>query len=129
MSKLRKPCDNCPWRVDAPRGHWANDHFESIYRNCQDDGQSIMLCHKASAVAPAERIEHVCQGWLRVIRDEAIGVRIALMRGYVTEAEMLDTKGPELFGSFKEMLEANKIRLPKRNRYKPHRRRSDRVRR
>lgn len=115
MAKLRRPCEDCPWRVDAPREHWAPDHFESIFQNCQDDGDRIMLCHKSAALPAHERKRLICQGWLRVIGTRAIGVRIALIFGDVTEEEMLDKDGPELFQTFEAMLRANKIKLPKRN--------------
>jgi hypothetical protein len=29
-TKLRRPCTNCPWRVDAPRDYWDPQHFVSI---------------------------------------------------------------------------------------------------
>lgn len=113
--KLRRACENCPWRVDAPREHWDPSHFESIYQNCQDDGIHMMLCHKSAKVADEQTI--VCQGWVRVMGFEAVGVRIAALQGLVTEEEISDTDGPELFESFDEMMKANRIRQVKRNRW------------
>lgn len=45
---MRKPCANCPWRLDAPPGYWDPTHFTSIWRNCQDDGAEPMGCHKST---------------------------------------------------------------------------------
>jgi len=109
-TKLRRPCENCPWRVDAPRGYWAPDHFESIWENCQDDGMHVMGCHKSSSANFLP-----CQGWIRVMGFGSIGVRLLAMQGKITAAEVEDDKGPALFKTFAAMLRANKIRLPKRN--------------
>lgn len=119
--KLRKPCDNCPWRIDAPRGHWADDHFESIAVNCRDDGQHVMLCHKAVNMpgGAANPEAPICQGWVRVIGFDAVGVRIAALRGRVTSNEVNDVSPPRLFKSFEAMLRANGIKVPKRNRWTP----------
>ena len=113
---MRKPCENCPWRVDAPREYWDSQHFRDIWQNCQDDGLHIMQCHK-SATAP-ETI--VCQGWLRVMKTDAVGVRIALMRGQATLEEMNDAS-TALFTSFEEVMAANNVELPPRNKFNPER--------
>jgi hypothetical protein len=118
-SKLRRPCDNCPWRVDAPRGYWDPQHFVDIWRNCQDDGTNVMLCHKSNALSEDRRSEIPCQGWIRVMGFDAIGVRILVMRGQATLEEVDDKDGPALFPTFAAMMRANKIRLPRRSRATP----------
>jgi hypothetical protein len=145
-TKLRRPCANCPWRVDAPREYWDPQHFVDIWRNCQDDGPHIMLCHfqpalsrllsrkaiakrKPSSGQPLEttpndlpqeaRGEIPCQGWIRVMGFDAIGVRILAMRGQITFEEIEDRAGPKLFSSFTAMMRANKIKLPKRSKQRP----------
>jgi hypothetical protein len=117
-TKLRRPCENCPWRVDAPRGYWDPQHFVDIWRNCQDDGLHTMLCHKSNALPEKDRGDIPCQGWIRVMGFDAIGVRILVMRGQATFEEVEDKKGPKLFPTFAAMLRANKIRLPKRSRFR-----------
>lgn len=110
--KIRRPCSNCPWRVDAPRDHWDPQHFLDIYNNCQDDGVHVMGCHKSTKEAFLP-----CQGWARVIGFQAIGVRIAVMNGTLRLEEVKDRDGPKLFETFRAMLKANKIQLPRRNRW------------
>ena len=115
-TKIRRACSNCPWRVDAPRGHWDPQHFVDIWRNCQDDGLHVMLCHKANALPEEKRGSLPCQGWIRVMGFDAIGVRILVMQGNATAAEVEDRKGPKLFSTFTAMMRANKIPLPRRSR-------------
>lgn len=122
-TKLRRPCDNCPWRVDAPRDYWDPQHFIDIWRSCQDDGTHIMLCHKSTALPAAERKELPCQGWIRVMGFSAIGVRILAMQNKITPEEVEDRDGPKLFPSFSTMMRANKITLPKRSTQTPRQRR------
>lgn len=114
-AKLRRPCQNCPWRVDAPRGYWDPQHFVDIWKNCQDDGLNVMLCHKSNALPKEQRGEVPCQGWIRVMGFDAIGVRILVMRGQATFEEVEDKGGPELFPTFAKMLRANKIPMPRRS--------------
>jgi Family of unknown function (DUF6283) len=115
--KLRRPCENCPWRVDARRGYWDPSHFEEIWRNCQDDGPNVMLCHKSNALPKADRGDVPCQGWIRVVGFDAIGVRLLAMQNKITIEEVEDRDGPALFPNFAAMLRANKIKLPKRSRW------------
>jgi len=109
--RLRRPCANCPWRVDAPREHWDPHHFLDIWRDCQDDGQKTMLCHKSSG----GRDKVPCQGWIRVLGFDAIGVRLLVMRKEAAFEEVADKDGPELFPTFTAMLQANKIPLTARS--------------
>jgi hypothetical protein len=118
-TKVRRPCANCPWRVDAPRGYWDPQHFVDIWKHCQDDGLNIMLCHKANAMPEEQRDSVPCQGWIRVLGFEAIGVRLLVLREEVTDEEIRDPGGPDLFPSFAAMMRANKISLPRRSRALP----------
>src|SRR5262249_36385402 len=99
---IRRPCSNCPWRVDAPRRHWDPSHFVEIWHGCQDDGIHVMACHKSTS---QRRL--LCQGWVRVMGFGAIGVRLAMICGEVTASEVADQGGPPLFRTFAQMLRAN----------------------
>ena len=124
--KLRRPCSNCPWRVDAPRNYWDPQHFVEIWKNCQDDGLNTMLCHKSNALPEEDRGDIPCQGWIRVMGFDAIGVRLLVMRGHATFEEVEDKAGPKLFPTFAAMMKANKIPLPRRSRTTPRAPRSRR---
>ncbi|MDE2101718.1 MAG: hypothetical protein KGL39_31015 [Patescibacteria group bacterium] len=113
------PCNDCPWRRDAPPGHWHPDHFDSIWAGCQDDGLSVMLCHKAAKLPEAERDNLPCRGWLLVMGCDAIGVRLLLLKGKIAPADLKPARGcPPLYATFEEMLRANGVEPGRRNRYK-----------
>lgn len=116
-AKLRRPCSNCPWRIDATRDYWDPQHFVEIWRTCQDDGLNVMLCHKANTLPKEQRGDVPCQGWIRVMGFSAIGVRILAMQGKISVEEVEDRDGPELFKSFAAMMKANKIKLPQRSKW------------
>jgi hypothetical protein len=80
-----------------------------------------MLCHKTNEQSLEQRRDNVliCQGWIRVMQFSAPGVRIAALRGRVTLQEIDDTKTVKLFKSFEAMLRANRIPIPRRNKYIP----------
>lgn len=116
---MAHPCNNCPWRKDAPRSHWDPQHFRDIYRSCQDDGLHVMLCHKATAVPEEQRGNLICRGWVRVMGCDSIGVRLLLIKGTITHEDLDVAGGPELFKTFDAMLKANRIPLPARNQRVP----------
>jgi hypothetical protein len=79
----------------------------------------IMLCHKSSALQKHQRPEVPCQGWIRAMGFDAIGVRILVMREQASLEEVEDKDGPKLFPTFTAMMRANKIKLPRRSRMRP----------
>lgn len=115
-TKLRKPCENCPWRRDAEPEYWDPDHFRDIWGSCQDDGMAMMLCHKSTVLPESERNDLACQGWARVMGFDSIGVRIAVLSGKLTTDEV-DDVAADLYDTFAEMLEANGIEIPDRNKW------------
>ena len=108
--KKQRPCDNCPWRKDAPRGYWDPQHFVDIARHCRDDGTHSMACHKSTPEDPI-----LCAGYILVVGFDSIGLRIAAVRGEVSMKDY-DAEGLELFSGYEEMLKANGVPVPPRNR-------------
>ncbi len=107
---MPKPCENCPWRKDAPLGVWTADRWQNLYQTCQDDGMALMACHKSR-----ENAERTCAGFVIVLGYDSIGVRLATMRGTIDPKEHT-AKGLELYESFDAVLAANGVQIPKRNR-------------
>lgn len=56
-----------------------------------------------------------CQGWIRVLGFDAIGVRLLVMRQQVAFEEVMDKGGPALFLTFAAMLQAHRIPLHPRS--------------
>lgn len=106
-----RPCGNCPWRKDAPREYWDPEHFREIAVNCRDDGHHSMACHKTTK---DRRL--VCAGWLGVIGYDSIGARLIAMQGG-PKPDDVDLSGLEMFSGYEEMLEANGVEMPPRNRW------------
>lgn len=104
-----RPCGNCPWRKDAPRGYWHPEHFRAIARECRDDGTHTMGCHKSTP----ER-QMVCAGWLGVIGYESIGARILALQGGPTPGDV-SLEGLGMFAGYDDMLAANGVDIPPRN--------------
>lgn len=59
---------------------------------------STMGCHKGGG--------RICAGWAAVEGFDAIGLRLAAMRG-TYDPDKLNINGLELYGSMREMIEAN----------------------
>ena len=70
-----------------------------------------MLCHKTPRDDDGQVKSPglVCQGWVRVMGMQSIGVRLSVMRGAVTIGEVEDYDGPTLFDDFASMMAANGV--------------------
>jgi hypothetical protein len=111
-----KPCNNCPWRKDAPQGYWHPDHFTDIHQQCRGDGYHVMLCHKSKPNEGQGRGQRIpCAGWIAVEGFDAVGVRMLSAMGMLP---YVNTKGIEMFDSMEAMLRANGVDVPLE--IKPH---------
>lgn len=104
MNYCRKqPCNNCPYRKDAPLGHWSIEEFKDLLEKESDYMGATYGCHKNDG--------HVCVGWL-MNQDKrnfpSIALRLSLSRNKVTR-KYLDslTCKSEMFDTVEEMCEAN----------------------
>ena len=101
---MNKPCDNCPYRKDAPLAYWDKLEFEGLLKSADDPmTESIYGCHKQNGC--------VCVGWLMFQDDNrlpSIPLRLKLSQDGITR-EYLDALscGCERFGSVAEMCKAN----------------------
>lgn len=101
--KRTQPCNNCPYRKDAPLRHWAKEEFVNLMEKDGEQMGSTFGCHKKD--------DHVCVGWL-IDQDKrrlpSIMLRISLSQNKVT-TEYLDKLHckAQLFPNIKEMVKAN----------------------
>lgn len=99
-SYRRRPCSNCPWRVDAV-GEFPAEAFRHSAHTAYDMAQEIFACHQSGAEKPS-----ACAGFLLHGADHNLSVRLKRMRG-----ECLDVEdgGHELHSSYRAMAIANGV--------------------
>lgn len=102
----RRPCTECPWRVDVEPGQFPPERYEELRRTTGRPGAEVgwdaprFACHKS----PDGR-EFECAGWLAAVGYEHLGVRISLARGTVDpEAMTPGSDWPELHKSYDDDL-------------------------
>lgn len=114
----KQPCNNCPYRKDAPKAHWSIEEFKDLLRNDADHFGTTYGCHKKD--------DHVCVGWLmdQVKRNiPSIALRIALMKNKVSREYLNALRSPsKMFSSVREMCIANfkKLRANNKNLHENH---------
>lgn len=113
MSRLRhpkRPCTECPFRLDAPLGHFPACRYEAL-RNTSTapDGSNpglgapLFACH-----ATPEGRETACAGWLAVEGVDHVMVRLAVAQCRLdADALVPGPDWPELYPSFLAMAAAN----------------------
>lgn len=99
----KQPCNNCPYRKDAPLRHWAIEEFENLLDKESDYLGATFGCHKKD--------NHVCVGWL-MNQDQrnfpSIMLRISLSQNNIPR-EYLDSLHckSEMFETVEEMCFTN----------------------
>lgn len=97
------PCNNCPYRKDAPLQHWAKEEFENLIQKDSEQIGSVFACHKKDG--------HVCVGWLMdqdKRRLPSIALRLSLSKNEVS-TDYLDSLNckSEMFNNISDMVKAN----------------------
>lgn len=101
--KATSPCNNCPYRKDAPLQHWVKEEFKDLLKNETDFMGTVYACHKKNGC--------VCTGWL-MMQDKnnfpSIALRIKLSKDRVNRG-YLDSLycESEMYDSVQEMAKAN----------------------
>lgn len=115
--KLNKPCNDCPYRKDAPLQKWAKEEFEDLAKN-ENEKQAFRSygCHKKNG--------SYCIGWLvankrlndnyesardGVFPSIAYSTTFATLRmsGMEGMLDEIDKNTPPLYRTVKEMILAN----------------------
>lgn len=103
LFQCTSPCNNCPYRKDAPVKHWSIDEFEDLLKSEQSQLGVTYGCHKNNGT--------ICVGWL-MMQDKnrlpSIMLRMSLSSHNVTR-EYLDSLHckSEMFETTNDMIHAN----------------------
>lgn len=81
----RRPCAECPWRVDVDPGQFPAERYRLLAATAYDLSYRIFACHKS-----IEGRDAVCAGFLERGADHNLAIRFAYMR---RELELLDRSG------------------------------------
>lgn len=104
-----RPCAQCPWRKDTPRGQFPAARYEELACTTGTTeepvpfGSPLFTCHKSKP----DGGEIPCAGWLAAVGVTNLSIRLALLSGGLSLNAM--TPGadwPPLFETYAEMAEA-----------------------
>lgn len=119
----RRPCSSCPYRRDTPPGVWAPEEYERLAawdRPMHEQPRGVFLCHTNDDVAVADDAGGdgsarpvcgsrggavplmLCRGWVDVHGADALGVRLATVRGDLDPAVLDEEPAVEVYGSGSE---------------------------
>lgn len=98
----RKPCSTCPWRVDAI-GEFPAEAFRHSAGTAYDMAGNEFGCHESGKDRPA-----TCAGYLLRGARHNLATRLKAAAGKI-DFESVSDDGLELFGSYREMAEANGV--------------------
>lgn len=98
----RRPCANCPWRLDVEPGEFPPDRYRALAACARDLSNVTFTCHKTTEQRPM-----ACAGFLEAGATHHLSVRIAYMSG---QLEKLDRSGGyEFHPNFRAMAVANGV--------------------
>jgi hypothetical protein len=100
-SYRRKPCSDCPWRVDAV-GEFPAEAFRHSAGTAYDMSDRVFACHQAGTQKPV-----ACAGFLLRGADHNLAVRLKRMRGEIGDDVVED--GHVLHSNYREMAIANGV--------------------
>lgn len=100
-SYRKKPCSNCPWRVDAT-GQFPAAAFHHSAVTAHDMSRHTFACHQSGVEKPA-----ICAGFLLRGADHNLAVRLKRLRGEILDD--VSSGGHELHANYRAMAQANGV--------------------
>jgi len=100
-SYRKKPCKNCPWRVDAT-GEFPAEAFRHSAETAYDMSRNKFACHESGHKKPA-----TCAGFLLRGAEHNLAVRLGKIRGLY--ADDVTDGGHALHESYRAMAIANGV--------------------
>lgn len=110
---MDRPCENCPYRKDAPLELWHPNEFRRVLASEKDPVMGAMFhCHKGKSLPVVER--RLCVGWLLDQKKRgapSIQLRILLIKKEEARElfERISARGLRLFKSIAAMCKANGV--------------------
>lgn len=113
MKRVKRPCDECPWRKDCEPGRFAPERWAALADSSSDErgmGPSFATCSTTGAPQPPplfachkapEGGERACAGWLAVEGANHPQVRLKVMTGGLDVCALTPGEGwPDLHPDF-----------------------------
>lgn len=105
MKRVKRPCDECPFRADAQAGRFTPERWGVLVEAGADErgmgpefGAPLFACHKTP-----EGGERACAGWLAAEGANHPRVRLDVMMGAMPmEACSPGADWPDLFATVRE---------------------------
>lgn len=97
----RKPCSDCPWRVDAT-GIFPAEAFRHSASTAYDMSDRTFACHQSGGAKPA-----TCAGFLLRGAAHNLAIRLKLIKGEIV-GDVVDG-GLQLHDSYRAMAIANGV--------------------
>jgi len=106
--QMNKQCEDCPWRKDAPLGHFPIARYEALRPSVEQGFGTMFACHKSP-----ECNKRACVGYVvnQVFGPgngpENFNLRHALSMGKI-DPEKMTIIGAQ-YRTYDEMVEANRL--------------------
>lgn len=97
----KKPCAQCPWRVDAT-GVFPPDAFRHSAATSYDMSDRVFACHESGI-----DVGKTCAGFLLRNADNNLAIRLRRIKGQIVDD--VSDAGLELHGSYRDMAVANGV--------------------
>ena len=99
----REPCEECPWRKDAPVGAFPAEAYRHSARTAFDSAKEKFSCHMSGTDKP-----QACAGFLLSNSANNLAVRLAAARGQI-DLSKVSARDHQLYRSYREMAIANGV--------------------
>ena len=120
-----RPCENCPYRIDAPRQYWSREEFRAVLDGEEGnvgvragEAAPVWACHKQKDLPTRER--GPCAGWLLDQKKRGVpSIKLRLQLAFdpdTREAFERVSSDVAMFESTEAMCRANGVRPRRRRR-------------
>jgi len=106
--QYRKPCKNCPFRVDENGIKLPKDRIKDIADSLMQDDSNVFPCHITNLDENRKRNQH-CFGAMKFLLNNGrinIAMRLAAMSGKISIKQIEEYSGP-IAENIKELLDAH----------------------